>query len=440
MEAASTLILSSPRCSDAFYEDLLTFTKQFLLHIQKGVQAEGSEITLSSKGQKKKEVITRLMDSIATIYSVEKKDFLQPEPVLEAPSQSPTFETNSVEIVTPNSKTLTILEMADDAYIETETEAIGIAEPSPGTLLIGRFDGWIEEVKAGSAKHRTFKGSGQKISKVRCILVDPKKRLWISTNDALLVLSRNEKLLYYEKHRTNLNLFYGHTRPLIAHPKWHRVLSWHAMDTIQIKDTSSFKTLIVVKGLLANLNEMPIDFTFPHDDWTNLMLLTLYKYNGHYHQVNIYKREKMFNNAVQWPDPKVPCGYFGIAVRNPEKQLLMAGTHGGPSPSGMIALFDFSSSRGAITLTPVSYDIDESYPIMSRPLWISPKLVMAVNMRDVIVCKVQNKTLIKTLKIVGISKGDGINDYLQRGERGEEVLVAANGGLVFRIKFNLLAL
>jgi hypothetical protein len=323
----------------------------------------------------------------------------------------------------------------DEMFIESQNESQCIASINKNIFYVGHFDGKIErrDIRNPELVYRFKAGRENKPSRLRSMFKDKYRRLWVSTNDALSVFDRYDRIIFHLKTHGPLNKLFGHMATLWYEETQAKVLWWCSIDSIIVLDSKTFKKLHFRSNVLRNKGEYPSDFTMIDGKWDNMLILTMFEKNLHFHLIQPLKRRMEHNKDIPPVTTKHPSGYICVAPNARSQRVVLTGTVGDTRPKALISFYSFKDSTLQLEASTTLGD----GPLMTRPVNLTDSLVVAIMIRNVHIFEFRNKTVTLVCRILDVNRGENVNFIERMGKEKNEWLFVGNCGQIFRIKFKV---
>ena len=323
----------------------------------------------------------------------------------------------------------------DEMFIESQNESQCVASTDQNIFYVGHFDGKIErrDIRNPELVYRFKAGRENKPSRLRTMFRDKHRRLWVSTNDYLSVFDRYDRIVFHLKTQGPLNKLFGHMATLWFEETQAKVLWWCAIDSIIVLDSKTFKKLHFRCNVLKNKGEYPSDYTMIDGKWDNMLILTMFEKNLHFHLVQPLKRRMEYNKDIPAVTSKLPSGYICVAPNAPSHRVVFTGTVGEANPKALVSFYSFKDS--ALQLE-ASTTVDDG-PLMTRPVNLTDSLVVAIMIRNVNIFEFRNNSVSLVCRILDVNRGENVNFIEKMGKEKNDWLFVGNCGQIFRIKFKV---
>ena len=212
-----------------------------------------------------------------------------------------------------------------------------------------------------------------------------------------------------------------------------KVLWWCSIDSIIVLDSKTFKKLHFRSNVLRNKGEYPSDFTMIDGKWDNMLILTMFEKNLHFHLIQPLKRRMEHNKDIPPVTTKHPSGYICVAPNARSQRVVLTGTVGDTRPKALISFYSFKDSTLHLEASTTLGD----GPLMTRPVNLTDSLVVAIMIRNVHIFEFRNKTVTLVCRILDVNRGENVNFIERIGKEKNEWLFVGNCGQIFRIKFKV---
>lgn len=361
-----------------------------------------------------------------------------------------------------SNQALNYLENIDDLFLESKSECCCVTTSPQNDYFIGQFNGCVEKRNLSDpSRNQSFRVvPANQNCNIRCIRRDPRGRLWISTTDTLVVTSRSGKVIFKKKGTSSTNLLYGYLYKMVVDPNWNFVIWWSGIDSFMIVDARNLKILHLKQGLLVNEGELPSDFSVLGTDFKHMLILTNYKRNRQYHWVQLRSRKVKFNMRIPGPvdSDGLRVGFMSLAQNCPSTLIVATGSSNtieNPVPKGLISAYRFNplsfrpearevdptlGLKQETNLTFLAQDTQDLGPLITKPTFLSPRLVICIIIKHVCLYDVgtEHDRMNLLVRIRNVNRGESVTDICLRNKQKEkDVLFVGNCGQIFRVKFKV---
>jgi hypothetical protein len=436
---------------EGWASDFFVFVKEFRIHVRNGLlsaadgcrRAQKLEAELQKLFAQKIESKSRLASMVAeTSQRIIAPHTRTGSALTDSDGQTrnrplgpPQVRRGPLTDIHHASPALKYIEAIDEMFIESQNESQCLASIDRNIFYVGHFDGKIErrDIRNPELVYRFKAGRENKPSRLRSMFKDKHRRLWVSTNDALSVFDRYDRIIFHMKTLGPLNKLFGHMATLWYEETQAKVLWWCAIDSIVVLDSKTFKKLYFRPNILKNKGEYPSDYTMIDGKWENMLILTMFEKNLHFHLVQPLKRRVEFNKNIPPVTRKHPSGYICVAPNAPFPRVVLTGTVGDTKPKALVSLYSFKDS----TLHLEASTTVEDGPLMTRPVNLTESLVVAIMIRNVHIFEFKNNSISLVCRVLDVNRGENVNFIERMGKDKNDWLFVGNCGQIFRIKFKL---